>query len=270
MKICLKNAAAVGFLMILLPYMILLLANGKDGIHQEGTLPKREYQVLCELMKEDFSWMDDDTLKLMAVLYRTSQMQKETQNDKDFSGADAYKEDYERLYQAVAQTKGQVIQIEGVCRELPYHKISAGQTRSGENLGADYFYVKKTDCPADVVSGAYLSIYYLTAEEFQEVFGPGIVEEDLVLERDDSDYVVRATTGTDSWSGEQLREMLHLPSSCFWLEDTKDGNIRITVKGSGHGFGISLNTANEMMKNGAGISEILDKFYEGASCITIP
>ena len=87
--------------------------------------------------------------------------------------------------------------------------------------------------------------------------------------RDEADYVNRLILGDAILQGEKARELLHLPSSCFFLEE--DGRrIRITVKGSGHGFGISLYTAGRMMEDGADMKEIFQQFYEDAECITLP
>ena len=44
---------------------------------------------------------------------------------------------------------------------------------------------------------------------------------------------------------------------------------RITVKGNGHGFGISLYTADRMIREGMSWEEVIQKFYENAECITL-
>ena len=67
-----KNVTAVGFLLLFLPYTITLLLNGKQGIHREETLSDLEYEVLACMMTEDYSWMEDGTLDLMAMLHRTA------------------------------------------------------------------------------------------------------------------------------------------------------------------------------------------------------
>jgi peptidoglycan hydrolase-like amidase len=73
------------------------------------------------------------------------------------------------------------------------------------------------------------------------------------------------------WQGEAFRALLHLPSSCFYVDmDEAEGEVCITVKGSGHGFGMSLCTADYMVREGAELSEIIQTFYQGAACITIP
>lgn len=268
MKSYLKNIIAVGFLVLFLPYTITLLVNGRQGIHQEERLPELEYQVLYQLLQQDFSWMEDGTLDLMAVLYRTECVRTQEDFAVEEISAKMYGENYDRLCRAVERTRGQVITIDGEYKELPYHAVSAGNTRKGQLLGEDFSYVSSVECPEDLHSDSYLQICYLTGEELSEVLDEEVALEDLVLERDDTEYVTSVRCGEKSWTGENFRTLLHLPSSCFWLEPMEK-NIRITVKGSGHGFGISLYTANCMILEGADLMEIIHKFYQNAECITI-
>ncbi len=269
MKAYVKNMAAIGFLILFLPYTLMLLLNGRQGIHQEEQLPALEYQVLCALLEQDFSWMEDGTLRLMAVLYRTEYVRSQEDLPSEDMTPGLYGENYQRFYRAVADTQGQVITIDGAYKELPYHAVSAGNTRDGRLLGEEFAYVKAVACPEDIQSDSYLQICYLTEQELTEALGQPFLPEELAMERDSAEYVTSVTCGGRSWTGENFRTLLHLSSSCFWLEPSKEG-VRITVKGNGHGFGISLYTADRMVQEGANLTEIIQKFYQNAECITIP
>lgn len=292
---------AVCFLILFLPYTVTLLVSGREGIHRDKGLSELEYQTLSALLEEDFSWMDDETLALMAVLFRTEyirteneQITEDSQEEASGDGAgsaqvntaedeaafpqtatagtvsvNADSDDYERFYQAVAETEGQVVTIDGAYRELPWHVLSAGKTRDGSLLGEDYFYIKSVECPLDIHADGYLESFTLSVEEFAEALGRDVAPEELAFSRDDTDYVLSASVGDMTWQGEELRTLLHLASSCFWL-DREDRRIHLTVKGSGHGFGISLYTADCMVRDGIPYGEILQIFYEGAECITVP
>lgn len=269
MRTCLQNIGAVLFLALFLPYIITLLLNGREGIHQEQELPALEYQVLYRLMQEDYSWMSDPALELMAVLYRTEIVRTQSTCEvREISFGNDGKL-YSRMYQAVTDTKGQVIQINGAYQEIPYHAVSAGTTRDGSLLGEDFTYVLAADCSDDLKAESYLWICSLSKEEISQALGVPFDLAQMKVYRDSAEYVTRVICSGQEWQGEAFRTLLHLPSSCFWMEDTSRG-IRVTVKGSGHGFGISLYTADRLMQEGAGIQEILDKFYQNAECITIP
>lgn len=271
MKRWIKNAAAVGFLILFLPYTITLLMNGRQGIHKEEEMPPLEYQVLSCMMQEDLSWMEDGTLDLMAVLYRTECMRGKTTEGTGIR-PEIYESGYERMYDAVMRTEGQVITVGGEYRELPYHALSGGRTREGSLLGEEYAYVLAADCPFDKESEAYLQIYRISGDELGRLLGlPDVRPEEITLERDTADYVTHVVIKDQEWQGEAFRSLLHLPSSSFWLSDgAEEGEIRITVQGSGHGFGLSLYTADRMIRDGAGMQEILARFYRDAACITIP
>ena len=270
MKKWMKSAAAVGFLVLFLPYTMTLLINGRQGIHREKELPQLEYQVLSCLLLEDYSWMEDGTLDLMAILYRTECLRTQNEKKETEEGMrSVYDKDYQRIYDAVVRTEGQVVTIDGVYKELPYHVVSAGRTREGTLLGGSYAYVRSAECPYDKESGAYLKNYQISKEDLSKVLGEDFVMEVVDVERDSSDYVSRIRVADTEWKGEEFRAMLHLPSSCFFLEE-EDGEIWVTVKGSGHGFGMSLYTANRMIQEGAQPSEIFQTFYQDSACITIP
>lgn len=266
MKHYMKNMMAVCFLMLMFPCTLTILLNGKQGIHSEEQLSDVDYKILRQLMQEDFSWMEDGTLELMAVLLRTEAMQ-----DQEASGeaVSPYEDMYERAYQAVWNTRGQVVVIDGEYRELPYHAVSAGKTRDGALLGEEYSYVRSVDCPEDIKSKSYLKICYLSKTELIDALGADIFSEMPEINRDGTEYVTKLSGAGADWPGEQIRTILHLPSSCFWAEIQED-RVRFTVKGVGHGFGISLYTANQMIADGMKKEDIFQMFYEDAECITIP
>ena len=72
MKNYVKMFLAGIFLATAFPFTMVLLLNGRQGIHKEKQLDPVDYQVLQQMLAEDLSWMSDDTLKLLAVLYRTA------------------------------------------------------------------------------------------------------------------------------------------------------------------------------------------------------
>lgn len=270
MKLFLKNMAAVCFLAVFLPCTVTLLVNGRQGVHREERLSEADYEALQRLLEEDVSWMADGTLELLAVLYRTESLRTTEDSGRETTPpAGSGGERYDRAYTAVQNTAGIAVVIDGEYRELPYHAVSAGQTREGTLLGEEYGYLPAVECPSDVESESYLTVCTLSEEELLEVLGIGTEAAEATLRRDASDYVTEVTAGDRSWTGESFRALLHLPSSCFWMEQERDG-VRFTVKGSGHGFGVSLYAADRLIREGRSLEDIFQTFYTGARCITIP
>ena len=127
MKNGLKMLWSILFLAIFLPYTAILLMNGRQGVSREEKLPDREYQVLAGLLQEDLSWMDEETLCLMAVLIRTELVRTGTSVMEE---PQVRQTAYEAACDAVKKTCGKVITIDGEYRALPWHGISAGRTRA--------------------------------------------------------------------------------------------------------------------------------------------
>ncbi len=269
MKKYIQNAGVVLILVLFLPYTMTLLINGREGIHREQELSELEYQVLYQLMQDEHSWMQDQTLELLSILYRTELVRTEKSVEMGNMPTGINEDGYLRMYQAVSATAGQVIQVNGEYRELPYHVLSAGKTRDGQLLGEGLSHVAAVDCPVDLKAENYLQICVLSEQELELVLGKEFDFSQMELIRDSSEYVIKVQCPKKEWQGEEFRTLLHLPSSSFWMEETERG-IRVTVKGSGHGFGISLYTADQMVQGGGGLQDILDKFYKNAECITIP
>ena len=110
-----------------------------------------------------------------------------------------------------------------------------------------------------------------------------ITLDDFEFQRDSEGYVEAVSLGAQTWTGEAFRSLLHFPSSCFWMKadgTTKtdkagaggntDNRLTITIKGVGHGFGISLYTADRRIREGTPWQDIFSCFYKNAQCITIP
>ena len=115
------------FLATAFPFTMVLLLNGRQGIHKEKQLDPVDYQVLQQMLAEDLSWMSDDTLKLLAVLYRTEAFcVGESSAIEQLSLSELYGEPYGRIYQAIESTSGMAVTIDGEYRELPFHKLSVG------------------------------------------------------------------------------------------------------------------------------------------------
>ena len=298
------------FLATAFPFTMVLLLNGRQGIHQEKQLDPVDYQVLQQMLAEDLSWMSDDTLKLLAVLYRTEALRvRESPVIEPLSLNELYGESYEQIYQAIESTSGMAVTIDGEYRELPFHKLSAGQTRDGQLLGDGYDYVISVECREDKEASDYVQICTLSMEEMLQVLGVDGTEaadkdiagkddadsadgkaelqkialDDFVFQRDSEGYVESVSLGEQTWTGEAFRSLLHFPSSCFWMnadDATKidkvgeggntDNRLTITIKGVGHGFGISLYTADRRIREGTPWQDIFSCFYKNAQCITIP
>lgn len=174
---------------------------------------------------------------------------------------------YKRFQRAARETKGQVLKKNGELREMPYHALSAGKTRDGkEVLGERFSYVPSVETTKDINSPLYVEGCYFTQKELEKELkalypgfqmGEGIVE---IKSADGAGYVMEIQIGNQVFQGEQVREILKLPSSCFTIQKIEE-QVRFLCKGVGHGLGMSQYTAHQMALEEKNYKEILGYFF---------
>ena len=248
-----KRVLAVISILVLLPYIVTVFINGK-AVNADAMSLLDEY-CIGVLAKELSSDYEDEMLKVQAVIVRTSVYQ----NIDEIVAEEIESLELEpawrrRLEKAWKETEGQVLMYENELALLPFHYLSNGMTRSGEEVLEDsaYPYLKRRECLADLECEQQLSVKMLEISNAE------------VTKRDGAGYVVELKVGELVQSGEKFREEHGLASSSFELQSFSEVT-RVICKGVGHGLGLSQYTANEMAKEGKNYQEILQYFYEGTS-----
>lgn len=283
MKKMLKQAGYFLIIILLLPYVITVFMNGNGiSVSQDGNspyvtvkrnesekrLPLDEYGIGV-LAKEIDPEVGAEALKAQAVLIRTSiykSIQEEGSDTvltkgywtrsqmKTGWGEGRYGENYEKLKKAWDDTKGQVLMYNGSLAFTPYHKLSNGKTRVGNEVFGteDYPYLVMKDCPADVEAEGAMTTSMIQGTDME------------VTKTDSAGYTMEIRCGKETVGGEQFRDTYHLTSACFTLQ-VMDQQIRVTAKGIGHGLGMSQYTAAKMAQDGSTCEEILNYFFEGTT-----
>lgn len=245
-------------LLVIMPYVITIYLHEeikpKEIVTSEEDQKLEEYclQVLSKEVSSDY---EDEMLKVQAILVRTT-IYKEIQEN----GVDAMQNSNEtidllwlqRLKKAWDETEGQVIMYEDKLALVPFHQISCGKTRNGEEvLGSkDYPYLQSVECQMDINAPKQIENILIPVEEME------------IKEKDSAGYVIKVSADGEEMSGEAFREMYGLASSCFDFQDFQN-DTRIITKGIGHGLGLSQYTANQMVINGKAYDEILQFFFPG-------
>lgn len=178
---------------------------------------------------------------------------------------------YQRLMDAVQNTACEILTYNDAIMEGRWHSVSAGNTRPYTCNGMWLSGVEgKDSLEAGAISICYWSrepaITYLKNlyPELSTKDNESLAQQIEITKRDDSDYVVEVTAGEHVYTGEEVADLLKLPSSCFYIYDWQEG-VRIVVKGQGNGYGISLKGAARMAENGADEKEILKYYYPDAT-----
>lgn len=190
---------------------------------------------------------------------------------------DAFDSTYEKYAQAVDAVLGKRICYEGQLIMAVYHALSSGTTESAEVMwGSACPYLVSVPSPGDRLSPSYESTASFSPDEFSSALKT--VNSELIFEGDPSEWISEApglseagTVLTLSISGHiltgnQIRDALGLRSACFDIVYA-DGAFMFTVRGYGHGVGLSQYGADYMARQGAGYEEILKAFYSGVEIL---
>ena len=183
--------------------------------------------------------------------------------------ADAFDENYAKVTKAVKATQNEMLYFNGKPIMSVYHAVSSGKTEGAENVwGEDYPYLTATDSIGDLLCPDYLSTVTVSADDFKKAFGEEIKLEGEAkgwlgkMENTESGTVSKIIIGGNEFKGSDLREKFSLKSSSFDL--IFDGtNFVFTVRGYGHGVGMSQYGANYMAQQGSDYREILTWYYDG-------
>ncbi len=171
---------------------------------------------------------------------------------------DNYINVYNYILSAINETENMTISHNGQLI-LPYfHYISNGKTRDSGNKE----YLKSVESPDDILAKDFVSIKNFTYEQLNSAFNGSFSSSDFeVVTRCSAGYAVAIRVGTTIYSGEKFSEILALNSSDISI-DCENDSVKITTKGFGHGYGLSLYGGNSMAKAGSTYTEILSYYYK--------
>lgn len=251
----------------LLPYLITLLLNGTEmTILNRRADPEKILPVILETqISSDYEL---ETLKAQAVIAR-SNLYRKIRNSKGFweickemqsAIPDRgiinllWNQKNEKFEEAVKKTENQVLTFEGEIKLIPYHKISAGQTRDGAIAFHDqkYAYLKGVDSSVDKTAPDYLNSEYISKSQ--------LPEELQIMEKEESGYVISLKADENLLEAEAFTAGMGIMSSNFSMQKIGD-KIRFLSKGKGHGIGFSQYGGNELAKEGKNWKEILNTYF---------
>ena len=184
--------------------------------------------VLVAQMKGDY---EEEAVKAQAVIAR-SEVYRRVENgesegeilgevSESLGGKLLGAADKMQQYGVAAEaTAGLVLTYNGKLKLVPYHEISSGKTRDGEEVfhSAEYAYLKSVDSSQDKEAPDYVNSTYVPASQLPAK---------LVVKKRDSAGYVTALTADGNWlEGETFRQGMHLASADFSVQ--KVGKMRIS------------------------------------------
>ena len=247
----------------LLPYLSVSVINGSERILLNYR-PDSEVYLTAVLSCQISPDYELQTVEAQAVIARSNlfrkfaeeenrldvlrEMGKSIRNQWKWWISDEIYED------AVENTEGKVLLVDGKLDLVPYHEISGGTTRDGETVfgSSEYQYLKSVDSSADKNSPDYFSSTYISERQ--------LPKELEIKERDSAGYVLSLQADDKILEGEMFALGMGLPSSNFSIQKT-GSKVRFLCRGKGHGLGFSQYGGNELAKDGSLWEEILEEYF---------
>ena len=252
------------FLLLTLPYLVTVFVNGPEAVAVNKTTDMENILpiILSEQISPEYRI---ETLEAQAVIARSNLMRKlqeqadtgsilcEICNNIKQNGW-VWKIPEECYETEVKNTQGQIITVDGELKLVPYHEISAGETRDGEEAFHDsqYAYLKSVDSSADKDAAEYLSSTYVSEQQ--------LPKELAISSRDKRGYVQSLTADDNILEGTAFASGMGIASPAFSMQKLND-RIRFLSKGKGHGLGFSQYGGDVLAKEGKTWQEILHIYF---------
>ena len=252
------------FLLLTLPYLVTVFVNGPEAVAVNKTTDMENILpiILSEQISPEYRI---ETLEAQAVIARSNFMRK-IQEQKDTGSilreiSNNVKQNGrvwkipEVCYEtAVKNTQGQILTVDGELKLVPYHEISAGETRDGEAAFHDpqFAYLKSVDSSADKDATEYLNSTYVSEQQLPKNL--------TISLRDKSGYVQSLMADENILEGTAFASGMGIASPAFSMQKLDD-RMRFLSKGKGHGLGFSQYGGDALAKEGKTWQEILHIYF---------
>ena len=244
------------------------------------SVPMEEY-LLGVVLAEMPASFEDEALKAQSVAARTytvDKMQNSSHENADVCMAasccqaytyptlyDGGEDNLKKVKNAVNETKGEIMTHQGEPVLAVFHAISAGKTEDAENVwGESVPYLKSAESKGEEAVDRFETTYSISFSEFCKIVKSGVSSPSDIKTPalSKAGYVKTIEIGNRTFTGSEIRSLFSLRSSAFSIE-ADENLVTFTVKGYGHGVGMSQHGANILAKEGWDYKKILTHYYTG-------
>ena len=170
-----------------------------------------------------------------------------------------------QVKKAVDETRGEIMTHQGEPVLAVFHAMSAGKTEDAENVwGESVPYLKSAESFGEKEVDRFETTYTISFSEFckavnSKVTSPSDIKSPVLSE---AGYVKTIKIGNRNFTGSEIRSLFSLRSASFTVS-ADENLVTFTVKGYGHGVGMSQHGANVLAKEGWDYKKILTHYYTG-------
>lgn len=240
--------------------------------------------VVCAELPSSFH---DEVLKAQAVAARTYMNYKIVNGIKHENGAmvctdykhcQAWRDVSEsdetfinRIRKAITDTAGEMVLYNNKPINSVFFSTSSGKTENCSDVwGEEVPYLVSVVSQGEEAAPNFMSECIITADEAKKKISEQIEGVDFSkglfqnIIRSESGGIKTLDIGGVNIKGTKLRSIFELRSTNADIKE-ENGNIIFTVKGNGHGVGMSQYGAEAMAQNGKGYKDILAHYYTGCT-----
>lgn len=170
---------------------------------------------------------------------------------------DNYDEYYNRIQNAVNDTKGTVMKKDDKLFKSFYFSTSNGFTEDSITVFKEGN-ISSVSSPWDKENKKYEVVVYFEKAKLNEVLGE--FNDIEITKRNTTNHVEEVKVDDKIYSGIEIRKLLNLRSTDFEINQVND-TYEIKTRGYGHGVGMSQFGANMLAKDSKTYEEILKYYY---------
>ena len=176
--------------------------------------------------------------------------------------AENYEYYYNKIKNAVLNTKSEVITYKNKPILAYYFAISNGNTQDSEYVFKEYDYLKKAESIYDNESiNDFKTNFTYTRDDFINKLNISCETITInYIHYNNSNYVQDLSICNKVFKGNEFRTLLGIKSPAF--EINVNDNVNITTYGYGHGVGMSQYGANGYANHGLTYKQILKHYYK--------
>lgn len=239
----------------------------QEALKAQATVARTYTVYMIENSKEKHGEANicDDSTCCQAWISKENRLARWEENERE--------NNWKKIEDAVYTTSGKIITYDGKAIDAFFHSNSGGKTEEVSNVwgGTDLPYLQSVETSGEDAYSQYQSEVILTKVEFENKirekhsdFSINYDESECikVMEYTEGNRVKTIKIGNLELSGVEVRTLLGLRSANFMVEIDND-NIKFSVKGYGHGVGMSQTGADSMAKAGSNYEEIIKHYYSG-------
>lgn len=213
----------------------------------------------------------DDSLCCQAWISKGDRLSRWDEEKRD--------DNWKKIERAVYSTAGKVATYNGDVIDAFFHSNSGGKTEEVSNVwgGENLPYLQSVETSGEEAYSQYASEVVLGKSDFEDkikqkypdfVIDYNNTECIEIIEYTQGNRVKTIKIGNLELSGVEVRSLIGLRSANFVVE-ISDDNIKFSVKGYGHGVGMSQTGADSMAKQGSNYEEIIQHYYTGVEVTNI-